>query len=550
MLAVGDIFRPEVGLAAENVPGLFRGQNIGHGFEGIDAAERDVAADGQGLVGRVPLIIVDVAVGGGGHDDVVPALGRGDAAFGAAPGHDGRPRGQPAFEDLVPADETLAHGVKDLLHPLDEIALELALVLQPLGFQAGLAGGAALPFGLVGLVAPDVDEWAGEESGDLDENILQELEGLLLARAEDVGDGPVAARLDRERPARAGELGVGGQGRRGVAGHLDLGHDGDMARRGVSDDLADLVLGVEPAVGRGLAGLLGLAGVPVLVLPVDPPGPDLGQPGIFLDLDAPALVVRQVPMEGVQLVRGQDVDPAQDELLGEEVAGAVEKGPPPGESRLVLDADARDRPRRRRPGRAFDRWGQELAEGLDTVEDSRRHGAADENPVGGDVEKVAFVPQPGREILEPEDDRAGRHGDLPGELGRNIDADGISGRAAEHVFEGGSHGQELDLALLDGDARGRSEGESPGPGLEAQGGGYDRWPCSPSSGRRGGAARRCHREANGRHRDKGRNLRTVSHVGPPDESVRRMISASRTESQGAGRVLTVPSPAVYDSPIR
>lgn len=63
-----------------------------------------------------------------------------------------------------------------------------------------------------------------------------------------------------------------------------------------------------------------------------PPGADLGQPGIPLDLDPPALIVRQMEVEDVQFVRGHQIQIAQDAFLGHEVPGDVEHEAPPAEA--------------------------------------------------------------------------------------------------------------------------------------------------------------------------------------------------------------------------
>ena len=46
---------------------------------------RELAADGEGFLFSRPLIVVEIGVGGRGHDNVVSGAGGGDAAFGASP---------------------------------------------------------------------------------------------------------------------------------------------------------------------------------------------------------------------------------------------------------------------------------------------------------------------------------------------------------------------------------------------------------------------------------------------------------------------------------
>ena len=97
-----------------------------------------------------------------------------------------------------------------------------------------------------------------------------------------------------DRRFRAGQRRVGGDGRRGVAGHLDLRHDHDVALARVLDHVADLLLGVEPAA----AAAVGFGA----------PGADAGELRVLAYLDAPALVVGQMPVQHVELVARQQVD--------------------------------------------------------------------------------------------------------------------------------------------------------------------------------------------------------------------------------------------------
>ena len=69
---------------------------------------------------------------------------------------------------------------------------------------------------------------------------------------------------------------------------------------------------------------------------------DFRQAGIFLYLNAPALVVREVEVEDIHLVGSHQVNELQHFLLGQEVAPDVHHGPSVGEAGRVFDADSRD----------------------------------------------------------------------------------------------------------------------------------------------------------------------------------------------------------------
>lgn len=90
-----------------------------------------------------------------------------------------------------------------------------------------------------------------------------------------------------------------------MAGKLDLGNDVYAALGGIGHHLADFVLRVVAAVGRAVVFVRGFVmadqRLPALRT-------DARQFGIAPDLDAPPLVVGQVPVEGVELVQRHDVD--------------------------------------------------------------------------------------------------------------------------------------------------------------------------------------------------------------------------------------------------
>ena len=83
-----------------------------------------------------------------------------------------------------------------------------------------------------------------------------------------------------------------------------------------------------------------------------PPGAHLGQLRVLLDLDAPALVLGEVPVEDVELVQRHQVQVLEQELLGHEVAAHVEVAAAPGEARACPRSPRREPsspPRRRAP---------------------------------------------------------------------------------------------------------------------------------------------------------------------------------------------------------
>src|SRR5262249_24949279 len=119
----------------------------------------------------------------------------------------------------------------------------------------------------------------------------------------------------------------------------------------------DVVLRVEPAVTRAVA------------IALVAPRADFRESWILLDLDPPALVLGEMPVQRVQLVDREQVDRMLDEFLAEEVPAFVKEQPTPCEAGFVFDRAAGDGPfhafllRFRVDGRR-----QELQKGLATVE--------------------------------------------------------------------------------------------------------------------------------------------------------------------------------------
>ena len=62
------------------------------------------------------------------------------------------------------------------------------------------------------------------------------------------------------------------------------------------------------------------------------------------DLDAPPLVVGEMPVEAIQLMQREKVDVLLHELLGHEMARDIEVGAAPGKPRRILDVDGGHHP--------------------------------------------------------------------------------------------------------------------------------------------------------------------------------------------------------------
>ena len=120
---------------------------------------------------------------------------------------------------------------------------------------------------------------------------------MVLAHAQDiVCHAPHAPHLIGS--AGATKLGIGCQRTQHVPRHVNLGDDSDIALGSISHDVAYFLLGVETAVADAV-----IHGRIVAQRGTVTPTTNLGQSGVFLDFNAPALVIGQMPMQLVHAVQ-------------------------------------------------------------------------------------------------------------------------------------------------------------------------------------------------------------------------------------------------------
>ncbi len=81
VLACWDILGPEVALHAQHMPRLLGREHVWNGLVGIDGIQRSVAADGERLLLFGPLVVVEVDMRLGRHDNIVIHLRGGDSSL-------------------------------------------------------------------------------------------------------------------------------------------------------------------------------------------------------------------------------------------------------------------------------------------------------------------------------------------------------------------------------------------------------------------------------------------------------------------------------------
>ena len=114
------------------------------------------------------------------------------------------------------------------------------------------------------------------------------------------------------------QFGIGQDPAGAVAGHIELRHHADAARPRIGDHFAQLILGVELALGR-----------------------DLGQLGKFFAFGAEALIVTEMPVKDIELRGGHAVERAFDRAHRFKMAAHIEHEAAPAETRHIVDGHGR-----------------------------------------------------------------------------------------------------------------------------------------------------------------------------------------------------------------
>ena len=210
-----------------------------------------------------------------------------------------------------------------------------------------------------------MDIFGREELHKLCEHILQEGEHVFFSGAHDlIGHTPLSP--DLVRASGASQLRISREGSEHVTRQVDLRDDNDPQRLGVGDHLADLVLGVISAIADTIVGGEVLSDHGTVA-----EGSYLGELGVFLNLNPPALVLGEVPVQAVELVYRHDIEVLLDLFDGEEMPGAVKVHAPVSEPGFVLDRDCREHELLGRINLVgIDGGIGELLESLDGIEES------------------------------------------------------------------------------------------------------------------------------------------------------------------------------------
>ena len=180
------------------------------------------------------------------------------------------------------------------------------------------------------------------------------------------------------------QFGIGSHSGHHVSRHIHLGDNLNAALLGIGHNLAQVVEGVETAAAvLGVVVVFGAVGGVVEAQRTAANGTDLGQARIFGNLNAPALVVGEMPVEAVEFVDGCHVNEFLHLFFCEEMARHVEHETAVAKGGAVLDGQTGNGPfGPALAHRSIDGHGQELAQRLECVEETRAAVGLDVNRVG------------------------------------------------------------------------------------------------------------------------------------------------------------------------
>ena len=198
------------------------------------------------------------------------------------------------------------------------LCLVFVVVLEAEFLDLGLAVRTFFPADLRTLVAADVNILGREELAYFSEYVLQELHGLLLSYAEHVVcNAPQTPYFIWT--ACASELRICCKSCKHVAGKVDFRNHCDALCGSIFENFLYLLLSEVAAFAvRCVVKLVALEDVADDGLVSD--GSHLCKTRIFLDFKSPALVVGEMPVEGVELVDLHDVEVSLHFVKVEEVA--------------------------------------------------------------------------------------------------------------------------------------------------------------------------------------------------------------------------------------
>ena len=306
MLHGGHIFGPKVCLRAFYELLFVCLQLFGHGFIFVHFLKGKKAPNSLRFRCGILLVLVKITGATRCHDHIMSHPCGFNAPFLSSPAHHPGTRCQSTFQNLIPAQQLTAFGRNEFLHSSDGITLQFKFIFQVVVFDPLLAFAAGFPVCLSCFVATDMDIGGREDGHHFSDHILHENKGGVVAQTK--------LTLAFFGPNTT-ELWVCGNDLFGVAGHFNFRDDGDASFLGIGNQVFGIRLCVISSVGTGFSFF---RVIPITVPPFLPaitgsPCSLRSEFRIFLHLYPPACRIGKVHVEGIDLVKTDQVNHFFDE---------------------------------------------------------------------------------------------------------------------------------------------------------------------------------------------------------------------------------------------
>ena len=187
------------------------------------------------------------------------------------------------------------------------------------------------------LVSTDMNIFGRENIHDFIQNIFGKLKGLLITTTQHFIEYTKTSRY-LVRSACTSQLWIRCQCGHHVTRHVNLRYDGDETLSSITHNFLGLFLCIESA-DRYSVVFIG-SGRSNGFLPI---GADFRQFGIFLNFDTPSLVLRQMPMEIIDIVQSKNVDNLFQIINGKIMTTYIHHKSTISETGIILDGTSRQR---------------------------------------------------------------------------------------------------------------------------------------------------------------------------------------------------------------
>ena len=262
--------------------------------------------------------------------------------------------------------------------------LQFTNAIEVIVLDAFLTKGIFLPSVGGTFVTTKVDVASREYFRHIVEHCLEEVDDFIVTDVQHVF-GDTGSHTNIVGAIRvAAQLWIGSKRSHHVSRHVDFGDDFDVSFGSISHNLAQVVEGVVHAttIFRVVKELWVSTIAHKRTLTT---ASHLGELGIFGNLDAPTLVVGQVPVQTVHFVERHDVEDALHLIFVEEVTSNVEHISAIRQEGFVLDAKHGEIPVSLCHILGIESLGHELTQSLQTIEKTSTMSGFDFDVLFGDV---------------------------------------------------------------------------------------------------------------------------------------------------------------------